>query len=77
MSDLRGRELPAVKVFARVIEYLKDCVLTDFEKMNWGLFRREDKFWVITLPAFWDDKAKRFMQSAAQEVSIIKHCYIQ
>lgn len=72
MSDLRGRKLPAVKVFACVIKYLKDRVLKDLERLCLGSYWGEDKSWVITLPAFWDDKAKKFMQSAAQEVSIIK-----
>lgn len=72
MSDLRGRELPAMKVFACVIEYLKDRVLKNLEELCLGSLKREDRSWVITLPAFWDDKAKNFMQSAAQQVSIIK-----
>lgn len=35
-------------------------------------YKTDDIYWVLTVPAVWDDEAKLFMQSAAQKVSITK-----
>ena len=31
--------------------------------------KRDDIFWVLTVPAIWDDSAKQFMREAAVNVS--------
>lgn len=63
ISDIRGRKLPVLKVFACAIAYLKDHLLDHLKKI-----KTEDIYWVLTVPAIWDDKAKFIMRSAAQKV---------
>lgn len=64
ISDIRGRELPVLKVFACAIAYLKNHLLDHLKER----FKTEDIYWVLTVPAIWDDKAKFIMRSAAQKV---------
>lgn len=68
ISDIRGRKLPVLKVFACAIAYLKDHLLDHLEKNFTDHFKTEDIYWVLTVPAIWDDKAKFIMRSAAQKV---------
>lgn len=70
ISDIRGRELPARTIFACAIRYLKDCLLDKLDQNFHGSFETNEIFWVLTVPAFWDDKAKLFMRNAAEEVWI-------
>lgn len=74
IPDSRGRELPAVKVFSYAIKYLKDRLLDDLKKReDMELMKKEGvTFWLLTVPANWDDKAKEFMREAAKKVSITK-----
>lgn len=73
VSDIRGRELPAVTVFACAIRYFKDHLLHRLERYGLETLMRDDICWVLTVPAIWDDEAKRFMRNAAIEVSIINN----
>lgn len=73
ISDIRGRELPAVKVFACAIKYLVHYLLDNLKKWGSESFTINELNWVITVPAIWNDQAKRFMRRAAQEVSIKKN----
>lgn len=69
ISDIRGRKLPALKVFACAIAYLKNHLLDHLKKDNFiDHFKTKDIYWVLTVPAIWDDKAKLIMRSAAQKV---------
>lgn len=74
ISDIRGRRLPALKVFACAIAYLKNHLLDHLrtDKMIKDNFKIDDIYWVLTIPAIWDDGAKSFMRCAAQKVSITK-----
>lgn len=57
-----------MKVFTSAIEYLKNHLLNHLkEKFNDHL-KTDDIYWVLTVPAIWNDKAKLFMRSAAQKV---------
>lgn len=71
VSDIRGRELPAVTVFAYAIKYFKDHLLHHVEWAGFGTLKNDDICWVLTVPAIWDNRAKFFMREAAIEVSII------
>lgn len=71
--DTRGRELPAIKVFACAIRYFVDHLFDDINRKNLGPLRRDDIYWVLTVPAIWDDRARKFMRDAAHQVSITKN----
>lgn len=72
ISDIRGRELPARTVFVCAIRYLKNHLLDELKKTYYGSFETSEINWVLTVPAFWDDKAKYLMREAAVEVRIRK-----
>lgn len=69
ISDIRGRKLPAMKVFTSAIEYLKNHLLDHLKERFIDHFKTDDIYWVLTVPAIWNDKGKLFMRSAAQKVS--------
>lgn len=70
VSDIRGRELPAVTVFAYAIKYFKDHLLHHVEWTGFGTLKNDDICWVLTVPAIWDNRAKFFMREAAIEAGI-------
>lgn len=74
ISDIRGRELPAVKVFACAIRYLLQHLFDNLKEMGLKSLTINQIDWVLTVPAIWNDQAKRFMRRAAQEVSKKKIC---
>lgn len=72
MKDLRDKEMPAIDVFARSIEYLKDEFVKKFEERNLQVSiitpLNKNVTWVLTVPAIWDEPAKQFMEEAAELV---------
>ena len=53
--------------------FLKDRVLDDVSRTIPSAKNNPPVdliLWVITVPAIWDDKAKRFMREAAEQVAI-------
>lgn len=63
--------MPAIDVFARSIEYLKDKFVKTFKDRNLQVtILPLEKYvtWVLTVPAIWDEPAKQFMQEAAERV---------
>ena len=61
-----GKELPAVDVFAKSLEYMKQTTLTEFEEFD---NPARKILWIITVPAIWSFAAKQIMKEAAQKVS--------
>ena len=59
--------MEALKVFSSAIEYLKNHVLRACRAKTSGI-EEEDIHWVLTIPAIWDDVAKKFMREAAEQV---------
>ena len=53
---------------AKVLEFIREEVLDRAASMS---LRAEDIGWVLTVPAIWDEAAKRFMRLAAVEAGII------
>lgn len=45
-------------------------MLEDLKKRQYRSLETYDIYWVLTVPVFWDEKAKMFMRKAAQEVLI-------
>lgn len=61
----------AVDVFAKVILYLKQHLLSKVKSLDTNMqLSPSDIQWVVTVPAIWDDKAKFFMRKAAEKVTI-------
>ena len=79
--------MPAMTVFSETIRCLVDHMLTECNrrKEDNGMYQhsdsdedrqlkrveRDDIFWVLTVPAIWDDSAKQFMREAAVNVSFL------
>lgn len=72
ISDIQGRKLPAMTVFACAIRYLKDHLLDELNKCYHQSFETSEINWVLTVPGFWDDTAKSILRDAAVEVWIRK-----
>lgn len=75
LKDIKDKEMPAIDVFARSIEYLKDKFVKTFKDRNLQVtFLPLEKYvtWVLTVPAIWDEPAKQFMQEAAERAGISK-----
>ena len=63
-----GKELPAVDVFAKSLQYLKFITLAKFEEFdNPG----HKILWIITVPAIWSLAAKQIMKEAAHKVGCL------
>lgn len=63
ISDINGKELPAMYVFSKAIEYMHDHLLKGLKEQD-----DEEIKWVLTVPAIWDNSAKQFMRDAAEQV---------
>ena len=59
-------------MFAAVIRYFKEILQTQLNGelvgQLEGKFKYDDIYWVITVPAIWDLRAKQFMRKAAEKV---------
>ncbi|XP_060577966.1 heat shock 70 kDa protein 12B-like [Ruditapes philippinarum] len=69
IDDISGREMPALVVFANAIKFLKDNFMATIRKRVPSL-KDTDVTYVLTVPAIWNDMAKRFMREAAVEAGI-------
>lgn len=54
-------------VFSAAIKYMHDHLLTEVENQDIKI-QEEEIHWVLTVPAIWDDSAKKFMRDAAEKV---------
>lgn len=68
MYDISGKELPAMYVFSKAIEYMHDHLLKGLKEQDNNKTDEEEINWVLTVPAIWDDSAKQFMRDAAEQV---------
>jgi hypothetical protein len=69
LEDDKGKLLPARRVFAMVIRYLKDDLLKESGKKLAAGLNEEEIQWVLTVPAIWTPPAKQFMRECAIEVN--------
>jgi long-subunit acyl-CoA synthetase (AMP-forming) len=60
--------LPAIQVFSGGIKFLKDHLFQNF-KGRVPQLQDGDIHWVLTVPAIWDEVAKKFMRKSAEEVN--------
>lgn len=68
IRDISGKELPALYVFAKAIEYMHNHLLNELKDQDGDEIAEENIHWVLTVPAIWDDSAKQFMRDAAKQV---------
>ena len=60
--------MPAIQVFSGGIKFLKDHLFQNF-KDRVPQLQDGDIHWVLTVPAIWDEVAKKFMRKSAEEVN--------
>nr|XP_019921191.2 heat shock 70 kDa protein 12B [Crassostrea gigas] len=70
IKDDKGNEAPALYVFAQVIRYLKNHLLSALDTKNTTI-NNEDIHWVLPVPALWTCSAKQFMREAANKAGIL------
>ncbi|KAL3871162.1 hypothetical protein ACJMK2_039178 [Sinanodonta woodiana] len=70
LESVNGKVLPALKVFALAIGYLKNDLLEEVGKKMVDIIEAGRIRWVLTVPAIWDESAKQFMREAAVEAGI-------
>lgn len=77
IKDDKGKEAPALDLFAQVIRYLKNHLLSALDTKGTTV-NNKDIHWVLTVPAIWTDSAKQFMREAANKVHIrrVFHIYV-
>lgn len=66
VSDVKGKELPALDVLSHAIKYLKYHMLNEHKSRRTS--EEVDIYWVLTVPAMWDHPGKQFMIQAAEMV---------
>lgn len=69
LTDASGKKLDAILVFARSLEYFKNHLLS-FVKDQLPEVKPREIGWVITVPAIWNDSAKKLMRKAAEMVNV-------
>lgn len=69
IQDVKGREYPAGKLFTLLIKALKDHFQETVNKRHISDIEDNEIKWVLTVPAIWNEAAKKFMRACAVEVS--------
>ncbi|CAC5406609.1 unnamed protein product [Mytilus coruscus] len=70
LEDITGtKHLPAFDVFKLSIHFLVEHLLKMLEKQE-NIVHNDEVQWVLTVPAIWTDKAKKFMRSCAEAAGI-------
>jgi len=72
-----GKSMQALIVFSLAIRYLKEHLLEKMQKGVKGMIQDEDLYFVLTVPAIWDDPSKQFMREAAEKVLCFNLYYRQ
>lgn len=70
LEDDKGKKLPAIRVFAMVIRYLKKDLIEEAGKKVLSMLEDDEIQWVLTVPAIWDIRAKQFMRECAVKAGI-------
>ncbi|KAL3878432.1 hypothetical protein ACJMK2_030782 [Sinanodonta woodiana] len=71
IEDKQGRHVLASIVFMHSIRALKGMIETDLKKST-TIIKEDEIYWILTVPAIWNDAAKQFMREAAVKAGI-KH----
>lgn len=77
VEDHLGKPLAALEVFSKSLYYMKEevlkklkCTVEEKEEYKDILITTENIHWIVTVPAIWDDYAKKFMRDAAEKANI-------
>lgn len=62
-----GGSMPALIVFSDVIRYLKRSIIEHIRQLKSDVID-DDVRWVVTVPAIWNDEARKFMIKASVKV---------
>ncbi|XP_052760622.1 heat shock 70 kDa protein 12B-like [Mya arenaria] len=69
VEDFSGKQMTAFPLFVMSIKYLREHLRKAVTTQKIGV-EETDIFYVLTVPAIWDDNAKRFMRDAAIEAGV-------
>lgn len=67
IKDDKGEKAPALDLFAHVIRYLRNHLLSVLDTNNTTITNKEIH-WVLPVPVIWTNSAKQFMREAANKV---------
>lgn len=77
IEDHLGKPLAALEVFSKSLNYMREevlkklrCTVKEKKECKDVLITAENIHWIVTVPAIWDDYAKKFMRDAAEKVNI-------
>ncbi|KAL3857343.1 hypothetical protein ACJMK2_012020 [Sinanodonta woodiana] len=70
IKDATGKPLPAMILFSRTIQFMKEDFLQQFKRTLEGRIQDYDIQWILTVPAIWNERAKQFMRQAAVTAGI-------
>ncbi|XP_076468246.1 uncharacterized protein LOC143299036 isoform X2 [Babylonia areolata] len=65
VTAVNGTQLPALTIFAHVLDFFVTHALQQLSDQSGTEFRRQDVRWVVTVPAIWREPAKQLMRQAA------------
>ncbi|XP_061188823.1 heat shock 70 kDa protein 12A-like [Saccostrea echinata] len=65
----QGGTMPALIVFSDVILHLKNKIINDICQIKSDVIE-DDVLWVLTVPAIWNDEARKFMIRASAKAGI-------
>ena len=65
-----GKSMQALTVFSLAIRFLREHLMNKIHLGVKGKLSDEDVYFVLTVPAIWDDPSKQFMREAAEQVII-------
>lgn len=60
--------MDAIEIFTHCINHMKEHLLKALEHIQKDRITVDDIYFVLTVPAIWDDTAKMFMREAAVKV---------
>ncbi|XP_052097938.1 heat shock 70 kDa protein 12A-like [Mytilus californianus] len=71
IKDVKGKQIPAIKVFSNMIYKLKERMEMDIKNEYTGSsFSPSSIQWVLTIPAKWTDRAETFIRKCAEKAGI-------
>lgn len=77
IEDHLGKPLAALEVFSKSLNYMREevlkklrCTVKEKKECKDILITAENIHWIVTVPAIWDDYAKKFMRDAAEKANI-------
>ena len=65
---MKGKSLPAITVFSKALQYMREIVVRDLNKEIDFPGRRI--LWILTVPAIWSHAARQLMRKAAVKVDL-------